>query len=211
LDLASVDHVLTTTRSVRKRLDFDRPVGREVIEECLEIALQAPSGSNAQGWHFIVITDQQKRDAIAELYRKNFEGYAKMPPREFKEGDPRKAKQERVRASATYLAENMQRCPVFIVPCISGRPEGLAAGAQAGFWGSILPAAWSLMLALRSRDLGTAWTTLHLPTEKEAAQILGIPDQITQAALFPVAYFTGDDFRPASRLPLERVVHWEGW
>jgi nitroreductase len=105
----------------------------------------------------------------------------------------------------------MQRCPVFIVPCISGRPEGLAAGAQAGFWGSILPAAWSLMLALRSRDLGTAWTTLHLPTEKEAAQILGIPDQITQAALFPVAYFTGDDFRPASRLPLERVVHWEGW
>lgn len=211
MDLASVDHVLTTTRSVRKRLDFDRPVGREVIEECLEIALQAPSGSNSQGWHFVIVTDEEKRKAISELYRKNFEAYKNAPQREYAEGDPRKAKQARVRESAIYLAENMHRAPVHIIPCISGRPEGLPASAQAGLWGSILPATWSLMLALRSRGLGTAWTTLHLPTEKEAAQILGIPDHITQAALLPVAYFTGEDFKPASRLPLDKVTHWDGW
>ncbi len=211
MDLASVDHLLTTTRSVRKRLDFDRPVPREVIEECLRIALQAPSGSNTQGWHFVVITDEAKRKKIADLYRKHFEAYLDSPQREYPEGDPRREKQAKVRESATYLADNMHRAPVFIIPCINGRPEGLSAQQQAGLWGSILPAAWSLMLALRSRGLGTAWTTIHLGAEKEVAELLGIPDHVTQAVLFPVAYFKGEDFKPAARLPLERVTHWEQW
>ena len=212
-DLASVDHVLRTTRSVRKRLDFARPIDRAVIEECIDIALQAPTGSNRQGWHFMVITDAAKRKAIADAYRELFTLYANNPAAavEYPEDDPRHAQQPKVRDSAVYLAEHMHECPVFIIPCIEGRTDGAASGAQAGFWGSIIPAAWSLMIALRSRGLGTAWTTIHLGKEKEISELLGIPQGIAQAALFPVAYFTGDDFKPATRLPVDAVTHWDQW
>ncbi|MFN0147140.1 MAG: nitroreductase family protein [Dehalococcoidia bacterium] len=211
-DLASVDHILTTTRSVRKRLDFSKPVERKVIEECIEIALQAPSGSNRQGWHFVVITDAAKRKAIADVYKTLFEAYANAGPAvEYPESDPRHSQQPRVRESAVYLAEHMHECPVFIIPCIEGRTEGAASGTQAGFWGSILPAAWSLMIALRSRGLGTAWTTIHLGREKEVSELLGIPANVAQAALFPVAYFTGEDFKLAERLPVDTVTHWDKW
>jgi nitroreductase len=210
LDLASVDHALMTTRSVRKRLDFSRPVERKVIEECIAIALQAPSGSNRQGWHFVVVTDAAKRKAIADIYRELFAAYANAGPQpEYPEGDPRRGQQARVRESATYLAEHMHECPVFIIPCIEGRPR--VAGTQAGFWGSILPAAWSLMIALRTRGLGTAWTTIHLAREMEINRLLGIPEDVSQAVLFPVAYFTGEDFKPATRLAVEQVTHWERW
>jgi nitroreductase len=209
LDLASVDHALMTTRSVRKRLDFSRPVERRVIEECIEIALQAPSGSNNQGWHFVVVTDAAKRRAIADAYRELFAAYADAPKPAF-EGDPgRQAQQSRVYDSAAYLAEHMHECPVFIIPCIQGRPRG--TGSQAGFWGSLLPAAWSLMIALRTRGLGTAWTTIHLGKEMEINELLGIPENVSQGVLFPVAYFTGEDFKVARRVPMEQVTHWDTW
>ncbi len=213
MDLASVDHALTTTRSVRKRLDFSRPIEPKVIEECIEIALQAPSGSNRQGWHFMVVTDAAKRKAIADIYRELFTLYANNPAAavEYPDDDPRAAQQPRVRDSATYLADHMHECPVFIIPCIEGRTDGAPSGQQAGFWGSILPAAWSLMIALRTRGLGTAWTSIHLGREKEVSKLLGIPDGIAQAALFPVAYFTGDDFKVATRLPVSQVTHWDSW
>ena len=212
MDVASVDHALNTTRSVRKRLDFSRPIERGVIEECIEIALQAPTGSNRQGWHFVVVTDAAKRKAIADIYRGLFEAYASTNPGvEYPEDDPRHDQQPRVRESAIYRAEHMHECPVLIIPCIEGRTDGLPSVAQAGFWGSILPAAWSLMIALRTRGLGTAWTTIHLGKEREAAEMLGIPANVTQAALFPVAYFTGDDFKLANRLPASQVTHWDSW
>jgi nitroreductase len=211
MDTKATDHLLTTTRSVRKRLDFSRPVERSVIEECIDIALQAPSGSNAQGWHFIVVTDAAKRKAIADVYRRLFEAYASGPATEYPADDPRSAQQPKVRESAIYLAEHMHECPVFIIPCIQGRADGAPSGQQAGFWGSILPAAWSLMLALRSRGLGTAWTTIHLGKEREVSNLLGIPDGFAQAVLFPVAYFTGDDFKVATRLPASSVTHWDKW
>lgn len=209
MDLANIDHALTTTRSVRKRLDFSRPVERKVIEECIEIALQAPSGSNRQGWHFVVVTDAAKRKAIADIYRELFTAYVNSPQPQYAEGDPRAGQQERVRESATYLAEHMHECPVFIIPCIEGRPQG--PGSQAGFWGSILPAAWSLMIALRTRGLGTAWTTIHLARELEVSRILGIPENVSQAVLLPVAYFKGEDFKRAKRLPVGQVTHWDSW
>lgn len=210
-DLASVDHVLTTTRSVRKRLDFSRPVDRKVIEDCIDIALQSPTGSNRQGWHFVVVTDAAKRKFIADTYARLFNAYANSPQAEYAATDPRAAQQPKVRDSATFLAENMHRCPVFIIPCIEGRPDGAPSGQQAGFWGSILPAAWSLMLALRARGLGTAWTTIHLGDEKAVSELLGIPANVSQAALFPVAYFTGEGFKPAVRLPRDQVTHWDRW
>ena len=209
MDLASVDHVLTTTRSVRKRLDFTRPVPREVIEECIEIAFQAPSGSNAQGWSFVVVTDPAKRKVIADYYHGTFGAYATTPPREFPEGDPRAAQGLKVRDSAVYLAENMEKAPVLVIPCLEGPPP--PRGSQAGYWGSILPAAWSFMLALRSRGLGTAWTSMHLVHERQIAELLGIPADVRQAVLFPVAYFTGTDFKKADRIPAKQLTHWDSW
>jgi nitroreductase len=211
LDRATVDRLLTTTRSVRKRLDFERPVEPEVIEECLELALQAPSGSNRQGWHFVIVTDADKKLAIAEVYRKNFEVYDASPRPEYDETDARASQQDKVHSSAAYLAQNMEKAPVLIIACLEGRPKNPSPASQAGFYGSILPAAWSLMLALRSRGLGSAWTTMYLSHEDQVAELLGIPDNVTQAVLLPVAYYTGDSFKPAKRLPLEQVTHWNSW
>ena len=213
MDLATTDHLLTTTRSVRKRLDFTRPVEPEIIERCLEIATQAPSGSNRQGWHFMVVTDAEKRMAVAEHYRKSFAAYIRGggPAGSGGSDDPRLARAAQVRNSAMYLADHMHEAPVLIIPCIEGRPTNPAPSAQAGFYGSILPAAWSLMLALRARGIGSAWTTLHLVYEQEVAEVLGIPANITQAALLPVAYYTGEDFQPAYRVPARTLTYWERW
>ncbi len=215
LDLTS-DQLLSTTRAVRKRLDLTRPVEPELIRECVEMAVQAPTGSNTQRWHFIVVTDAEKRKALGEFYRQGMiAAYgpdapnSTLPPPQ----DPQTAQtMERVRNSSWYLAEHMGEVPVLVVPCIRGRLEGASSPAQAGTWGSILPAVWSFMLAARARGLGTAWTTLHLLHEKEAAEVLGIPyEKVTQAALIPVAHTIGSDFKPGPRKPLDEVLHWEQW
>ena len=212
MDLATVDKLLTTTRSVRKRLDFSRPVPPEVIEECIDIALQAPSASNSQGWHFLVVTDAEKRRAIGEIYRTLFTAYRARPVQaEYPEGDPRAASRPRVRESSDYLADHMHEAPVLIIPCVLNRVENAGVAAQASLYGSILPAAWSLMLALRARGLGSAWTTIHLAKEAEVGALLGIPPTVTQTALLPVAYYTGDDFKPAKRLPGREVTSWDSW
>jgi nitroreductase len=211
MDKATVDHLLTTTRSVRKRLDLTRPVEPEIIQECLDIAIQAPTGSNAQGWYFLVVTDAQKRAQIGALYKKSWDIYAAQPNANTEAQRSRPDQMDRVRSSAGYLAEHFGEVPVFVIPCIQGRTENSASWTQAGFFGSILPATWSLMLALRARGLGSAWTTLHLRYEKETADILGIPTTITQAALLPVAYYTGGDFKPAERLAAKNVTYWDHW
>lgn len=214
----SPDEMLTTTRSVRKRLDLSRPVEPEIIRECLELALQAPTGGNSQGWQFVVVTDSQQRQALADVYRKGWAIYRehRMAGRanlQGAEANPEAmATLGKILRSAIYLAEHMHEVPVLVVPCIQGRPEGLSATEQAGFWGSILPAAWSFMLAARARGLGSSWTTVHLYFEQEAAEVLGIPyEKVTQAALIPVAYTLGTDFKPASRMPLDSVLHWDKW
>ncbi|HEX9260183.1 MAG TPA: nitroreductase family protein [Acidimicrobiales bacterium] len=209
----SADEVLTTTRSVRKRLDLDRPVEREVLLECLEIALQAPTGSNSQGWSWMFVEDPDKKAAIADYYGRNFDEYLKSPRSAmYPEGDLRAQRRDAVTASAEYLRENFHRVPVLMIPLIQGRLDRYPLVAAASSWGSILPAVWSFMLALRERGLGSAWTTLHLPNEREVADLLGIPfDQYTQAGLFPIAYTIGTDFKPAPRLPLEGLVHFDSW
>lgn len=210
----SADEVLATTRSVRKRLDFDKPVERSVVEECLELALQAPTGSNSQGWHWIFIEDAAKKKALADIYRKNWEVYASMPGREYAAGDTRGERMDKVRDSAGYLAENFERAPLLMVPAIDGRLDNLPSFMTASAWGSLLPAVWSFMLALRERAMGSAWTTIHLigDGEKEAAEILGIPyDKVSQGGLFPIAYTIGTDFKPAKREPLSKVMHWDKW
>jgi len=212
MDLAAIDHLLTTTRSVRKRLDLKRPVPPQLIEQCIEIALQAPSGSNAQGWHFVAVSDPAKRATIGRLYQQAFDAYdSRSNWPQYASDDLRAHQLPRLIDSARYLARHMHEVPVLVIPCIQGRVEKARLVEQASVYGSILPAAWSFMLALRARGLGTAWTTLHLVHEAEVAKHLGIPDAVTQVALFPVAYFTGQEFRRAERIPAAQVTHWNAW
>lgn len=214
LDLTS-DELLATTRAVRKRLDLERPVPMDLVRECLELATQAPSGSNAQGWHFVVVTDEAKRAALGAIYAKAFDIYRTMPTAagNAEVDDPeRAAVQDRVRSSAEHLAEVMGRCPVLLVPCIEGKIDGMPNVMSSSLLGSIIPAAWSFCLAARARGLGTSWTTLHLMFEQEAADVLGIPfETITQAALIPVAFTKGTDFKPGPRVDLDSIVHVDTW
>lgn len=208
----TADEVLTSTRSVRKRLDFEKPVPREVIMECLDLALQAPTGSNNQGWQFVFVEDEAKKKALADIYRTNATPYLAMdaPQR----GDMRDDRAGAVKSSAEFLNENFEKAPVLMIPCLEGRPDRAEAGMQASYWGSLLPAVWSFMLALRSRGLGSAWTTLHLlgDGERKAAELLGIPfERYTQGGLFPIAYTKGADFKKAQRLPAEQLAHWDSW
>ena len=209
----SIDEALTTTRAVRKRLDFSRPVPRELLLECLEIALQAPTGSNRQGWQFVFVSEPEKKRAIAGYYAQTWRDYSQLPRPRYAEGDVRGESMPRVATSAKYLAEHLHEAPWLLIPCHRGRlPENAPVILQAGFWGSILPAFWSFMLAARARGLGTAWTTFHLAHEQECAEILGIPyEKYTQAGLTPIAYSKGSEFKPAPRIPLQSVVHFESW
>ncbi len=204
------DELLSTTRAVRKRLDLERPVEKEVIMECVELAFQAPTGSNRQAWHFVFVTDPDKKRALADLYAKNFDPYVDTPGPAYDETDVRAQRQEYVKGSAKYLREHFHEVPVLFVPAIEGR-AGKDVFTQASLWGSLLPAVWSFMLAARSRGLGSAWTTLHLPDEAEAAELLGIPEGYSQAGLYPLAYTKGTDFKPAPRLPSDDLVHWDTW
>jgi nitroreductase len=210
----SADDLLSTTRAVRKRLDFDRPVEREVVEECLQLALQAPTGSNTQGWQWVFVTDRAKKQALADIYAENFVEYRKIAASNtFDEGDLRHEQRDRVTSSAEFLVENFHRVPVMMIPCITGNLNKAPTFYAASAWGSILPAVWSFMLAARERGLGTAWTTIHLmyDGERKAAELLGLPENVTQAGLFPIAYTIGTDFKPAQRLPLDPITHWNEW
>jgi nitroreductase len=208
-DLSQTDRLLTTTRAVRRRLDFSRPVERDVILECLRIATQAPTGGNRQGWRWLVIDDADTRAGLAALYRRSFEPYiaarkSMLPPEEA-DTDP-------IVRSSSYLSEHLHEAPVHVVPMHLDRlREGANLAETASFFGSILPAVWSFQLALRSRGLGSAWTTLHLAYEKEAGELLGIPPTVTQVALIPVAYYTGTDFKPAKRRPIEELTYFNRW
>jgi nitroreductase len=201
----TTDELLSTTRAVRKRLDLTRPVEREVLEDCLRLAQQAPTASYSQNWHFVVVTDPERRAALAELWRHVAGPYVER----------RRAPNEqfvRIGDAVRYLAEHLHEVPVHVIPCVEGRSDDKPVAWQASIFGSIVPAAWSFMLAARSRGLGTVFTTFHLMHEREAAEILGIPyERVMQVALIPVAYSIGTDFKPGRRKPLETMVHWNAW
>lgn len=206
MDLATVDKLLTTTRSVRRRLDLTRPVDPAVIEECLELAVQAPAGGNIFRYHFMIVTDAKIRATLGDRYRQEFNVF--YPPERL---EARRQTEPRDVPSWTALADHFQDVPTLIFPCVEGRPEGLHPERLAGLYGNILPMAWSLMLALRSRGVGAAWTTIVLKHEAEIAALLGIPANLTPAACLPVAYFTGDDFKPAKRTPPRERTYWNKW
>lgn len=206
----SIDEVLSTTRAVRRRLDLERPVERELLEECLRLAQQAPAASYREDWHFVVVTDAEKRAALGELWRKSGERYLAASRPEPATDMPPNTK--RLLDSVWHLMDHIGEVPVHVIPCIEGRTDGKPSALQASRWGTIVPAVWSFMLAARTRGLGTCWTTFHLAYEEEAADLLDIPyEDVMQTALIPVAYTIGTDFRPARRKPLDTMVHWDAW
>ena len=211
----SADEVLTTTRAVRKRLDFSRPVEDDVIRECVATAMQAPSGSNLMTMQFVVVKDAEKRRAIGEIYKQCWAIYSQTPMYAGaieKEGAAERAQQDRVVDSATYLSEHMADAPALVLGCTAGRIEGAPAMMSASVMGNILPGMWSFMLAARARGLGTAWTTISLMMEKEVADVVGIPfEEIQQACLTPLAYTIGTDFKPAMRPDPDTIIHWDTW
>ena len=193
-------------------MDMERPVPRELLLDCVRIAVQAPTGGNRQEWQWMIVTDAGRKKRIGELYRESWYDYAKQRVR-YPEGDPRRDQLPRVVRSAMYLADHFGEVPAMVIPCIEGRPEGGGNFANSGLYGSILPAAWSFMLAARLHDLACAYTTLHLRYEREVADLLGIDfDHYTQAALLTVGFFKGESsFHAAERLPVDSIVHWDRW
>jgi nitroreductase len=207
IDVANADLLLSTTRSVRKRLDFERPVERETLLECLELAVQAPTASNRQTWRWMIVTDAELKKKIADIYREQGMDYLRSGLAD----SGADSSQQRVKDSALYLAENMERAPAYVIPCIEEDLTGKSGTASIGTLGSIVQAGWSFQLALRARGLGSTWTTLHLGDAKAVAELLGIPAGVTQVALIPVAYTKGTSFRPAKRPPVTEITHWNHW
>jgi nitroreductase len=213
----SPDQVLATTRSVRRRLDLERPVERRLIEECIELAQQAPSPSNLPIAHFVVVTDPEKRAALGNVWRKGYEAFKSLPVAVYnlRHDDPEQdATRVRIIGSLEHLVEHIHEVPVHVVPCVMFRLpiDEPSVFFDATVWGGVLPATWSFMLALRARGLGACWTSIHLQFEEEAAQVLGIPfNEVTQAGLLPVAWTKGTDFKPGYRVPPQQITHWESW
>lgn len=211
------DQLLTTTRAVRKRLDFTRPVDDELIRECVAAAMQSPSGSNNMSMQFVIVRDAEKRAAIGEIYRQCFAMYKTWDGVYVgsikKDTEAEQAQQERVTDSADYLGDHMGEAPVLVIGCNQGgRTDGLPSLAAASMLGNILPAMWSFMLAARARGLGTAWTTVHLMMEQQVAEILGLPyDTVQQVCLSPLAHTIGTDFKPAARPAPDTIIHWDRW
>ena len=210
-DLAETDRLLSTTRAVRKRLDFEKPVERSVLLDCIRLSQQAPTGSNKQGWRWVVVMDAEKRLALADLYRRAAGSY--LADEEAKAKASGDGATERVYSSAQYLADHMEKAPALVIPCIriDHLPPDPPRRVWPGVLGSITPAVWSFQLALRARGLGSAFTTIHLRFEDEAAEILGLPEGLMQTALLPVAYTKGTDFKPVKRQPVEEIVHFDEW
>ena len=206
LDLAVTDELLSTTRAIRRRLDLERPIPREIITDCLRLATQAPTAGNSQGWHFVVVTDPELRRQAANIYRRAGAAYLRDQAENSTEPQTK-----RVYQSASYLADVLDRVPVHVIPCFQGRVDGESTAMVASLYGSVIPAAWSFALALRARGIGSAWTTIHLVLEREMGQLLGIPDTFTQVALLPLGWITGETLSPAARPPVNDVVSWNGW
>ena len=210
-DLAQTDHLLTTTRAVRKRLDLTRPVPRELILDCVRISTQAPAGGNHQKWRWVIVDDPDKKAVIANAYQQSYAPYIEAQQRAVAQAG-NESSTSKIIDSSTHLAEVLADVPVLAIPCALGSiPDAATRSDAQGWWGSVLPAVWSYCLAARSRGLGTAWTTLHLPYAAEVGEALGIPDTVTQLACIPTAYHTGDDFSTATRKPAEAITYWNSW
>lgn len=208
--LEEIDRLLTTTRVVRRRLDLTRPVGRDIVLDCVRVATQAPSGGNSQRWHWVLLDNRALLRQVAALYKPAY--YAHMACRTSAMTGPASAALQAIMRSSDYLADHLHDVPMAAIPCVLGRLSPDPSPAEcAQFYGSILPAVWSFMLALRSRGLASALTTVHLYREADMAALLGLPSGVTQIALIPIAHPVGNSFKPGRRRPVDEVTSWNAW
>jgi len=204
-DLEQTDQLLSTTRAVRRRLDLDRNVPDDLLLRCIELAEQAPTGGDITSRRWLVVRDPEIKKKLADLYREaGGNRIVERAERHRGTGHPKQG----VLDSAAHLAENLERVPVLVLATVWGVHDG---SGRPGLFDSVIQAAWSFCLALRSRGLGSAWTTLHLGKAKECAEVLGIPDDVTQVVLLPVAWTIGTEFKPASRRPASEIVWFDRW
>ncbi len=208
MDPEATLHALRTTRSVRRKLDLERPVPPELIESCIDVATQAPTGLARESWRFLVLTEPEPKRAIGELYLDTFSGLVER----WREIPELADAPEPPALGPGYrqLAERLHEFPALVLVCSLGRPSEDPA-QQVAFYGSVLPAAWSLMVALRARGLGATWTTLLARRSDEVARVLAIPDDVTQTVRLPVAWTRDAVLRPAKRKPAAEVTFWNGW
>lgn len=221
--VSDVDEVLSTTRTVRFRLDFERPVEDEILEECLSLAQQATMGSNQEEWRVNFVRDPSLKLALAELYRDTYEVWVAKPLREDpaarkrlspSERDDEAAvrRQARVMEGVKYLADNLERVPVLSLFSTETPPPPTPVGKLAsGFYGGIFPMIWSFQLAARSRGLGTVMATGAVHHAKEMADLLDLPSSFTVVCLVPVSYSRGIEFRRAARRPLQEIYRYDRW
>lgn len=207
------DELLTTTRSARKSLDLDAPIDLTTVQECLEVGLQAPNGSNQQCWRWILVRDPSVRSEIAALYKDAYYQLVGGIPlaAQMKPGDPN----TRIMSSTEWLVEHLAMVPLLVLPCYRpylARTDGDESFYQATIYGSIFPAVWNFQLALHTRGYGTCITTLHLHREGEIRRLLEIPDGFVQCCLLPVARLRSNHtFKPAPRRPIEEVTAFDRW
>lgn len=213
-DLEQTDLLLNTTRAVRKRLDLTTPVPRDLVLDCVRISTQAPAGGNYQKWRWVIVDDPELKAVVADAYQRSYAPYIEAQKSAVADRKPGDDTVSKIMSSSDYLAEILAEVPVLAIPCSLGEPphdERQHGGGSQGWWGSVIPAVWSYMLAARARGLGTAWTTLHLGFADEVGEALGIPSTVTQLACVPTAYYTGESFRPGTRRPAEEVTYWNSW
>lgn len=203
-DVAEADRLLTTTRAVRKRLDFDREVPDQVIFDCIDAAEQAPTGGSDASRRWIVVRDQVVKDQLGEIYKNSGQFMHTWADRLDGTGHFK----ERIMSSSAYLVDNLAQAPVLVIAAIWGEHDN---SGRPGLFDSVVPSAWSFNLALRARGLGTAYTTMLNAHVDELAEILGIPDGVTTIVTFPVAYTKGLSFKQAPRRPAHEITYFDQW
>lgn len=198
LHLESVDHVLSTARSVRRKLDFSRPVEPEVLFECINVSTQAPTGIGGESWRFVVVTESEKKQRLADVYRTVIT-------------DMERERGLVIKSTQRALMDRLHEIPAMIFVCTIGIPPGPEIPAQVGFYGSVLPSAWSLMLALRARNLGSTWTSLLASRQEEVGAILEVPEGVILTVMLPVGYMKGAKLKKADRMDAREVTFWNQW
>ena len=218
VDLVNSDKLLTTTRGVRKRLDFEKTVERAVIEESMAVALQAPSAGDIYPVEFVVVTDPDRRKTMGDIYCDAHLPYldeldlTALPGLTADDLTKAKGHIDMIR----WHTENVYRAPFHVHVVGKGRygtePEQ-PDFQQASFYGCILPPAWSFMLALRARGVGSSWCTIHIqePFHTRTREVLGLPDDYSLGVFLPCGYYTGKDFKPAQRPAVAEILHWDKW
>jgi nitroreductase len=191
---------MRTQRAVR-RLRVD-PVDDETVLELLRLAVKAPTGSNAQGWEFMVVRSPDVKHQLARLNRQAWSLYRRFA-RSRARGD---LGQARILAAVQWQADHFEDAPVIIVACLQGRGFPSNMG-RTSHYGSIFPAVQNLLLAARALGLGAALTTLPLWSRTLARRTLGLPSNVTPCAVIPLGWPVGGGYGPTSRRPVEEVTH----